>query len=205
MKPKINKMKKVIALLLMVLGVTFTKAQNCIRVTSAQFENPSGDNVTWRLVVNYTANGTKNLRTYVFNGADTVINSCFQTSNQTQTGTLVYDSIITTGGNLMLRARFVRRTGTCDNGTVCGNDQVINDGVLDIKIANISAKNIKNTTEIIFTVLSVDTDPKIVFNFYMPNGEIQKREVSLPEARPGQTWKVTFDNIKKTYSAQKLN
>lgn len=188
-------------------NIAFTKAQsqNCIRVTSAQFENPSGDNVNWRLVVNYTANGTKNLRTYVMNGADTVVNACFQTSNQTQTGTLVYDNIITTGGNSMLRVRFVRRTGTCDNGTACGNDQVINDGVLDIKIANISAKNIKNTTEIIFTVLSVDNDPTIIFNFYMPNGEIQKREVSLPEARPGQTWKVTFDNINKTYSAQKLN
>ena len=155
--------------------------------------------------VNYTANGTKNLRTYVLNGSDTVVNSCFQSSNQTQTGQLVYDNIITTGGSSMLRVRFVRRTGTCDNGTVCGDDQVINDGVLDIKISNITARNIKNTTEITFTVLSIDDEPTIVFNFYMPNGEIQKREVSLPEARPGQTWKVTFDNIKKTYSAQKLN
>jgi hypothetical protein len=38
----------------------------------------------------------------------------------------------------------------------------------------------------------------------MPNGEIQKREVSIPQAKPGETWKVTFDNIKKTYSTQKL-
>lgn len=198
-------MKKTIILLAFIMSFVFTKAQNCIRVTSAQFENPSGDNVTWRLVVNYTANGTKNLRTYVFNGVDTVINSCFQTTNATQSGTLVYDSIITTGGSSMLRARFIRRTGTCDNGTVCADDQVINDNVLDIKIANITAKNVKNNTEITFTILSIDDEPKIVFNFYMPNGEVQKREVSLPDARPGQTWKVTFDNIKKTYSAQKLN
>ena len=198
-------MKKILLLLTLFVSTLTSIAQNCIRVTSAQFENPSGDSVTWRLVVNYTANGTKNLRTYVFNGADTVINSCFETTNQTQSGTLVYDSIITTGGNFMLRARFVRRTGTCDNGTACADDQIINDNVLDIKIANITARNIKNTTEITFTVLSIDEEPKIVFNFYMPNGEIQKREVSLPEARPGQTWKVTFDNIKKTYSAQKLN
>ena len=189
----------------MLLGSTFTKAQNCIRVTSAQFENPSGDNITWRLVVSYTANGTKNLRTYVFNGVDTVVNSCFQTNNQTQTGQLVYDNIITTGGSAMLRARFVRRTGTCDNGTVCGDDQVVNDGVLDIKVANLSARNIKNTTEITFTILSVDNDPKIVFNFHMPNGEIEKREVVIPDARSGQTWKVIFDNNKKTYSAKKLN
>lgn len=197
-------MKKILLLLVLYVSTLTAVAQNCIRVTSAQFENPSGDNVTWRLVVNYTANGTKNLRTYVFNGPDTLVNACFQSSNQTQTGTLVYDNIITTGGSSMLRARFVRRTGTCDNGTVCGDDQVINDGVLDIKIANISAKNIKNTTEITFTILSIDSDPKVVFNFYMPNGEIQKREVSLPEARTGQIWKVTFDNIKKTYSTQKL-
>jgi hypothetical protein len=198
-------MKKILFLLTLFVSTLTSIAQNCIRVTSAQFENPSGDNVTWRLVVNYTANGTKNLRTYVFNGSDTLVNSCFQSSNQTQTGQLVYDNIITTGGSSMLRARFVRRTGTCDNGTVCGDDQVINDNVLDIKIANISARNIKNTTEITFAVLSIDNEPIVVFNFYMPNGEIQKREVSLPEARPGQTWKVTFDNIKKTYSAQKLN
>lgn len=198
-------MKKTITLFLMLLGSTFTKAQNCIRVTSAQFENPSGDNITWRLVVSYTANGTKNLRTYVFNGVDTVVNSCFQTNNQTQTGQLVYDNIITTGGSAMLRARFVRRTGTCDNGTVCGDDQVVNDGVLDIKVANLSARNIKNTTEITFTILSVDNDPKIVFNFHMPNGEIEKREVVIPDARSGQTWKVIFDNNKKTYSAKKLN
>jgi hypothetical protein len=198
-------MKKILLLLTLFVSTLTSTAQNCIRVTSAQFENPSGDNVTWRLVVNYTANGTKNLRTYVFSGSDTLVNSCFQSSNQTQTGQLVYDNIITTGGSSMLRARFVRRTGTCDNGTVCGDDQVINDGVLDIKISNITARNIKNTTEITFTVLSIDDEPTIVFNFYMPNGEIQKREVSLPEARPGQTWKVTFDNIKKTYSAQKLN
>jgi hypothetical protein len=198
-------MKKILLLLVLYVSTLTSTAQNCIRVTSAQFENPSGDNVTWRLVVNYTANGTKNLRTYVLNGSDTVVNSCFQSSNQTQTGQLVYDNIITTGGSSMLRVRFVRRTGTCDNGTVCGDDQVINDGVLDIKISNITARNIKNTTEITFTVLSIDDEPTIVFNFYMPNGEIQKREVSLPEARPGQTWKVTFDNIKKTYSAQKLN
>ena len=197
-------MKKTIILLGLLCSFLFTHAQNCIRVTSAQFQNPSGDNVTWRLVVNYTANGTKNLRTYVFNGADTVINSCFQTTNQTQTGTLVYDSIITTGGSSMLRARFIRRTGTCDNGTSCADDQIINDNVLDIKIANLSARNIKNTTEITFTVLSVDDDPKIIFNFYMPNGEIEKREVVIPEARSGQTWKVTFDNTKKTYSTKKL-
>jgi hypothetical protein len=198
-------MKKTIIILAVLFNSAFAYAQNCIRVTSAQFENPSCDNVTWRLVVNYTANGTKNLRTYVFNGSDTIVNTCFQSSNQNQNGTLIYDSIITTGGSSMLRARFTRRTGTCDNGTVCGTDQTINDNVLDIKIVNISARNIKNTTEIIFTVLSIDNEPIVVFNFHMPNGEIQKREVSLPEARPGQTWKVIFDNIKKTYSAQKLN
>lgn len=198
-------MKKTIILLGLLCSFLFTQAQNCIRVTSAQFENPSGDNVTWRLVVNYTANGTKNLRTYVFNGSDTVINSCFQTTNQTQTGTLVYDSIITTGGNSMLRVRFIRRTGSCDNGTVCADDQVINDNVLPIKLTNVYAKNVKNTTEITFTILTMDEgEDGFVFNFYMPNGEIQKREVSLPKARSGETWKVTFDNIKKTYSAQKL-
>lgn len=199
-------MKKTIIFLAVLFNIAFTKAQsqNCIRVTNAYFDNPSADNVTWRLVVNYTANGTKNLRTYVFNGADTVINSCFQTTNQTQSGTLVYDSIITAGGSSMLRARFIRRTGTCDNGVACESDQIIDNNVLDIKVTNLSARNIKNTTEITFTVLSIDEIARVVFNFYMPNGEIQKREVSIPQAKPGETWKVTFDNIKKTYSAQKL-
>jgi hypothetical protein len=200
-------MKKTIALLLSLFSIAFTKAQSqsCITVVSSYFENPSGDNVTWRLVINYTANGTKNLRTYVFRGSDTLVNACFQTSNQTQNGTLIYDNLITSGGNSTLRARFIRRTGTCDNGIVCGDDQIINDNVLDIKIANLSARNVRNNTEITFRVLSVDETQRIIFNFYMPNGELQKREVKLPYARDGETWKVTFDNIKKTYTTQKLN
>lgn len=199
-------MKKTIALLLTLFSIAFTKAQSqsCITIVSSYFENPSGDNVTWRLVVNYSANGTKNLRTYVFRGNDTVVNTCFQTSNQTQNGTLIYDNIITSGGSSMLRARFIRRTGTCDNGTICGDDQTLVNGVLDIKITNISARNIKNTTEVMFKILSVDETHRIVFNFYMPNGEVQKREVKLPYAKDGETWKVIFDNNKKTYSTQKL-
>jgi len=104
----------------------------------------------------------------------------------------------------MLRAVFVRRTGTCDNGTICGSDQSISDGVLDIKITKLSARNIGNTTEITFTILSIDETSQVVFNFYMPNGQVEKREVILEKARPGEVWKVRFNNIKKTYKKKKL-
>lgn len=197
--------KQFVFLIVLLLCVTILKAQNCITVVSSQFQNPSGDSTHWRLVINYVANGTKNLRTYVFNGGDTLVNACFQTSNQTQTGTITYDNIVTTWGSSLLSAKFIRRTGTCDNGAVCGAEQNLSGGVLDIKITNLYARNIKNTTEITFKVLSIDETARVSLNFYMPSGKIEKREVVLPQARPGDIWKVTFDNITKKYSTQKIN
>jgi hypothetical protein len=199
-------MKKILTLLFafVILSISGVKSQNCITVVSAAFTNPSGDNITWRLSVNYSSNGTKNLRTYVFNGNDTVVNSCFQSSNSTNTGTLIYDSIITTGGSSMLRTRFVRSTGTCDNGTICGNDQTIIDDVLDIKIINLNAKNIGNTTEVTFDVVSIDETHRITFNFYMPDGTIKKKLVLLPEAKNNEKWKITFDNINGNYKTKKI-
>jgi hypothetical protein len=200
-------MKKTLTLLIafVILNITNAKSQNCITVVSAAFTNPSGDNVTWRLSVNYSSNGTKNLRTYVFNGNDTLVNSCFQSSNRENIGTLIYDGIITNGGMSMLRTKFVRRTGTCDNGATCAEDQTIICNVLDIKIKNLYAKNIGNTTEATFDILSIDETHRITFNFYMPDGKIKRKSVLLPEAKNNEKWKVVFDNTNGNYNAKKIN
>lgn len=197
-------MKKTILSLLFAMGCIAGKAQSCITVLSSQFTNPSNDGVTWNLVINYTANGTKNLRTYVFVNSDTAVNACFQTSLGAGTGTIIYDSIIAPGGLSTLRAKFVRRTGTCDNGTSCADDQDLIHNILDVKLTDLSARNIGNTTEIIFTVLSIESTSSVYLNFYMPDGSVKKRKIVLPGAKSGQRWKVVYNNLNNEYKSFKL-
>ena len=197
-------MKKLLLTLILLFSILGMYAQSCITVISSSFTNPSGDDSTWRLTINYTANGVKNLKTYVFVDGDTVINACFQTSQGTSNGSISYDGIIAPGGLLTLTAKFVRRTGTCDNGTSCDGDQVVINNTLDLKIANIYARNIGNITEITFKILSVDQNSRIIFNFYMPDGKIKKREIKLPNARNGQIWRILYNNITDTYTTNKL-
>jgi hypothetical protein len=202
-------MKKHLTLLfsltVLVFGFALTsQSQNCLDVTSAQFTNPSGDNVTWRLTIGYRSNGTKNLKTLVFVGQDTVINTCFQSSQSANTGTIIYDNIISPNGLSALRAKFTRFTGTCENGTVCAGELTLYNNILDIKIVNLSARNRGNITEITFKVVSVDETARIFFNFYMPDGTRKKHEIKLPNARPEETWQVNFNNLTETYTAKKL-
>ena len=197
-------MKKTILSFLFAIGCITGKAQSCINVVSSQFTNPSNDGITWNLVINYTANGTKSLKTYVFVGTDTAINACFQTSVGNNVGTITYDSIIAPGGLATLRAKFVRGTGTCGNGTSCGGDQDLVHNVLDIKITDLVARNIRNTTEVTFTILSIESTSSVYLNFYMPDGSVKKRRITLPGAKSGQRWTVIYNNITDTYKPFKL-
>ena len=194
-------MKKTILSFLFAMGCIAGKAQSCITVLSSQFTNPSNDGVTWNLVINYTANGTKSLKTYVFVGTDTAVNACFQTSVGTNTGSITYDGIIAPGGLPTLRARFVRSTGTCNNGTNCDTDQDLINNILDVKLTGLSARNVGNTTEITFTILSIENTSSIYFNFYMPDGSIKKRRIVLPNAKSGQRWTVIYNNLTDEYKS----
>ena len=197
-------MKKFLLIALLTMVSISNYAQNCIDILSAHFSNPSGDDTTWRLTINYAANGTKNLKTYVFVNSDTVFTACFQSSGNISSGTIIYDNIIATGGLATLVAKFSRRTGTCDNGTACQADDILIGNVLDLKITDLFARNVGNFTEITFKILSISPEDKIVFNFQLPDGEIKNHEIKLNDAAAGQTWKILYDNITNNYSALKI-
>lgn len=199
-------MKKLLLTLIFGALLIATKAQNCIQVTSAAFTNPSGDNVTWRLTVNYVADGTKHLVTTVLVSGDTVRSTCFEARGSgVTTGTLVYDNIIAPGGLPTLRAIFNRFTGTCGTGTECGSVQIVDNNVLDLKVELLDARNFNNDTRVTFKVLSIDETNAITFNFTLPNGKTKKHRIVLSEtARPGDVWVVTVNNLDGSYTTKKL-
>ena len=184
-----------------------TKAQNCIKVDSAKFINPSGDSVTWKLVINWSADGTKHLNTIVTNAGDTVLNTCHEVrANNHASGVVVYDNIITTGGSSMLKSYFTRWTGSCGSGTQCDSAQTLILNVLPIKIEYIKARNVDNYTLITFKVGSVEEGKnEITVVYQMKDGHIKKRVIELPdEMNPGDIWMVTMNNITNTYTTKKL-
>jgi hypothetical protein len=150
-------MKKTILSILLIASTMLSQAQNCIKVDSAKFTNPSGDNVTWKLTIYWSASGTKHLNTIITNAGDTVLNTCHEVRAQgNSSGTIVYNNIITTGGSLMLRSYFTRWTGTCGNGTMCDSSQSLIFNVLPIKVEYITAINVDNSTLITFKVGAVE-------------------------------------------------
>ena len=199
-------MKKLLLTVLLGMLLVTTQAQNCIRVTSAAFTNPSGDNVTWRLTLNYIADGTKHLVTTVLVSNDTVLTSCFETrGNNATTGTLIYDSIIAPGGLPTLRATIDRYTGGCGQGIKCDSSQSIINNVLELKVLLLDARNYNNDTRVTFKVLSIDETNAITFNFTLPDGKTKKHRIVLSDvARPGDVWVVTVNNIDGTYTTKKL-
>ncbi len=182
------------------------KTQNCIRVDSARFINPSGDSINWKLLVYWSANGTKNLNTIVTVGNDTIIDACNEVrGNNSSSGSFIFDNIVTTGGSSMLRCKFIRRTGTCNNGTTCDPYQELIGNVLPIKFDYITARNSGNNTLITFKVGAVEGENQITVKYQMKNGSTKKHVISLPsEIRAGEVWMITINNITNTYTSKKL-
>lgn len=194
-------------MLVLLLSAILAKTQNCITVDSARFTNPSGDSITWRLKVYWSANGTKNLRTIVLNGNDTILFTCSEVrgNGNNASGSIIFDNIITTGGSSMLRCKFIRRTGTCDNGTICDSDQNLINNVLPIKFDYITAKNSGNSTLITFKVGAVEGENTITVKYQMVDGSMKKYLIKLPtEVRPGDVWMITINNLTNTYTSKKL-
>jgi hypothetical protein len=198
-------MKKIILGLLLLCSFVTTKSQNCIKVQWSYFDNPSGDNIHWRLLVNYQSDGTKHLNIIAKNNNVNVLDTCFETVGGGQTsGTKIYNLVVPNATLQSLSATFYRYTGRCGGGTMCDSPQNLIDNVLPIKVSSLYAKNIGNTTEVTFKVESID-DRKITFNFTMKNGSIKKYYITLPDyAKDGDTWKVIINNINGTYITQKL-
>lgn len=144
-------MKKVYLLLLCNVCMLVAYSQNCIRVTSASFSNPSNDGITWKLVINYNADGNKTLETAIKLGQLTLINDCFNASG---TGTKEYDNIIAVGGNLLLNAVFVPRTGSCGSAQ-CGPIQVLAPGgLLPIVLNTFDVKRIQQSVQLNWSTMT---------------------------------------------------
>lgn len=198
-------MKKIILVLLLFCSFFISKSQNCIKVQWSYFDNPSGDNIHWRLLVNYQSDGTKHLNTVVKNNGTIVLDTCFETVGGGQTsGTLIYPLTLPNATFQTLSATFYRYTGRCGGGMVCDSAQNLVNNVLPIKVSFLYAKNVGNTTEVTFKVESID-DRTITFNFTLKSGTVKKYFVTLPEtAKDGDTWKVIINNINGTYTTKKL-
>ena len=199
-------MKKTILTLLLIPAIIFAKAQNCIDVNYAYFDNPTGDQIHWRLVINWSANGTKHLIATVTNYGDTLLNDCYQVngSNGNQSGTKIYN-ITVASGNVNFIAKIRRFTGTCCNGTECCPVNVVFHTVLPITLSKISARNIGNTTELQFTIEGVDGDNLITLNMVLKNGTKRLIKVQMPDSvGAGQIWKVVINNLTQTYTLVKL-
>lgn len=198
-------MKQTIILFLLLLGALASKSQ-CVTVNSAFFTNPSGDNTTFSLNINWTAEGTNHLAAYVMSGPDTIYTTCVQVSG-IGSGTSIYNGIVSPGGLPTLSATFCRWTGPCGGGVKCAPDQYIPaGGVLDIKFERISARYINSTTtEVTFTIASASGSKTATFNLRMKSGAVKKYTVVMPRTlQAGETWKVTLDHTKGTYTTLKL-
>ena len=197
-------MKKILLSTLLLLSTVLGQSQ-CVTVNSAFFTNPSGDNTTFSLNINWTAEGTNHLVAYVMSGADTIYTTCVQVSG-IGSGTSIYNGIVSPGGLPTLSASFCRWTGPCGSGVKCAPDQTIPaGGVLDIKFERITARYVDaNTTEVIFKVATASTSKTLTFNLRMKSGTVKKYTIQMPQTvRTGDTWKVTLDHTKGTYTTIK--
>ena len=197
-------MKRILISFLLLLGVIASKSQ-CVIVNSAFFTNPSGDNQTFSLNINWTAEGTNHLVAYVMSSGDTIYTTCVQVSGL-GSGTSIYNDIQAPGGLITLSASFCRWTGPCGSGVKCGSDQIIPPGgVLDIKFERVIARYVDaSTTEIIFNVASASGSRTLTFNLRMKSGAMKKYTIQMPQSvRAGETWKVTLNHVKGTYTTQK--
>lgn len=197
-------MKKLLLSGLLLLSVLLGRSQ-CVTVNSAYFTNPSGDDQTFSLNINWTAEGTNHLVAYVMSSGDTIYTACVQVSGM-GSGTSIYNGIQAPGGLATLSASFCRWTSSCGSGVKCGPDQYIPaGGVLDIKFERVVARYVgASTTEIIFNVASALGSKTLTFNLRMKSGAIKKYTIQMPQnVQVGDTWKVTLNHVKGTYTTQK--
>ena len=198
--------KRFLSTLVLLCSFAFGKAQNCITVNWAYFDNPSGDAVHWRLLANWTADGTKHLNIVVTNYGDTVLNECYQvnTGPNNVSGTITYPITIPSGNANMI-ATFRRFTGTCGHGTECDAVQSLINNILPIHITAVSARNVGNNTEVKFTIESVDGDNLLTLNVFLKNGTKRVYKIQMPDSvRAGQQWKIVIDNKTQKYTLIKL-
>lgn len=198
-------MKKLFLSLVFLFSYLFSMSQNCIRVQWCYFDNPSGDNINWRLYVNYSADGTKHLNTVVKNNGVQLLNECFETRGNGQvSGTIIYNFTAFGATYSSLSATFSRYTGVCGSGSECDSPQELSNNTLPVKISNLYAKNVGYFTEITFKIESI-SDKTIVLNFTQNDGTVKKHLIRLPNnAKDGETWKVIINNINNSYLTQKL-
>ncbi len=110
--------------LLSVIGVfmvLLSAAQNCLKVTSAAFSNPSNDGQTWQLDIAFTASGNKTLEVNIYCNNVLIKQDCFQHNGN---GTMQYTGLTCGTGLSTLKAVFVPRTGSCGSAQ-CGNSSVV--------------------------------------------------------------------------------
>jgi hypothetical protein len=198
---------KTILIVLFSLQCFFASSQ-CIVVDSAHFTNPSGDNTTFDLRINWTSVGLKHLKTYVISNADTVFTACFQVSTPSQqSGTSLYTGIIAPSGFAGLSVIFSRWNGPCNAGTKCGPDQfILSGGVLDIKFEKIIARNIDaDNSEVIFKVASAFGRNTATINLRMKSGIVKKYPIEIKEeVRSGEWWKIIINHKTGSYKVTKL-
>jgi hypothetical protein len=198
---------KTIFLALLSLSCLLASSQ-CIVVNSAYFINPSGDNSTFDLYINWTASGVNHLETYALSNNDTIFTACVQVSNPSaSSGTSIYSGIVAPSGLTSLSAVFSRWTGPCNSGIKCGPDQFIpQGGVLDIKFEKIVARNIDSyNSEVIFKVASAFGRKTATINLRMKSGIIKKYPIEIKEeVRSGEWWKVIINHKTGSYKVTKL-
>ena len=198
-------MKKILLSSLLLLSTVLGQSQ-CVTVNSAFFTNPSGDNTTFSLNINWTAEGTNHLVAYVMSGADTIYTTCVQVSG-VGSGTSIYNGIVSPGGLPTLSASFCRWTGPCGSGVKCAPDQYIPaGGVLSIKFERVTARLISSTVIEITIKAATTFDSKTVFfNLRMKDNTSRKYTVQMPtNVKAGETWKVTLNRIDGSYTTIKL-
>ncbi len=200
--------KTLLTLLFLFLSLFTFSQSNCITVNSAVFTNPSGDDTTFTLTINWSTRGMNHLVTYVMSGNDTIYDACTQVSNPgSSSGSITYNNIIAPGGLTTLSAVFERWSGPCGNGSICGPNQFIpRGGVLNIKLEKIIARRINSyTTEIRFKVASSFGSKNTTFSLKMKSGEIKKYNVQMPQnLRAGESWMVVLNHKTGSYTTIKL-
>lgn len=121
-------MKKIFTLLAFIVTIsTNTSAQNCARVLpGTTFVNPSGDNKTFDMIVNWESDGQKHIRISVRCMGTEIFNTCLSINEGGQSsGTTTYTGIVCPMGIDGIMATFTPFTGSCGAGTQCGGLQVL--------------------------------------------------------------------------------
>ena len=198
-------MKKLL-LSVLLLTLTLLGQSQCVTVNSAYFTNPSGDNQTFSLNINWTAEGTNHLVAYVMSGDDTIYTTCVQVSGL-GSGTSIYNGIVAPNGFSTLSASFCRWTGPCGSGAKCAPDQTIPaGGVLSIKFERVTARLVSSTVIEITIKAATTFDSKTVFfNLRMKDNTSRKYAVQMPQnVQAGETWKVILNRIDGSYTTKKL-